>query len=213
MAPFHIEEFMTGLTDGFIALVSLWGYLSLKRRWPEPKLYERLYLWFFAMMAVSCFCGWLLNHWFSWLFPPGDCNCLPNWLANNLSLMCFAMAVVFRADAIRPLRCRRALLVAVVVETALTVVVTLLTMSWLWMVVHIGVCLLVFSLPLQIRLWKDGCRDEARWAFIGTAVMALNPAVLIPDIGFSPEFNSYSISHLIITTGMLIFYRVGTCWR
>ena len=209
----HIQEPMTAVTDLLIAAVSFYAFFRLLRRWPGPAACERWYLWFFLVMGFSTVFGGFLNHAFAYIFPPGDRNMLPNWITNVLSVSCYAMAMVERADGVRRLPLRKALLAAVGVETVAVVGLTLWKMSFLYAEIHIAVVLYVFSLPLQIRLWRDGFRRENALAWAGTAVMSLIPVVLIAKLSFSEHFNFFDISHVIIATAMYLYYRAGLHWR
>ena len=209
----YIQEPMTAATDLLIAAVSLYAFLRLKRRWPKPDLSQCWYLLFFLLMFISTLFGAFLNHAFAYVFPPGDRNMLPNWITNVLSVSCYAMALIERAHSVRPLRFRKALGMAVLVETVAIVVLTLWKMTFLYAEIHIGIILYVFSLPLQIRLWKAGYRKENTLAIVATAVMSLIPVVLIAGLSFSEHFNFYDISHVFIATAMYLYYRAGLLWK
>ena len=204
---------MTAATDLLIAAVSFYAWVRLRRRWPHPCRCERWYLLFFLLMGFSTVFGGFLNHAFAYAFPPGDRNMLPNWLTNILSVSCYALAMIERADQVRPLPLRKALLAAVAVESAAVVALTLWKMSFLYAEIHIGIILYVFSLPLQLRLWKAGYRRENVLAWVATGVMTLIPVVLIGQLSFSENFNSFDISHVIIATAMYLYYRAGLHWR
>ena len=213
MEDFYIYEPMTAVTDLVIAAVSFYAYFRLRRRWPAPASCERYYLLFFLLMGISTVLGAFLNHAFAYCFPPGDRNMLPNWLTNILAVGCYALAMIGRADQVRSLPLRKPLAVAVAVETVIMMVLTLWKVSFLYAEIHIGLILYVFSLPLQIRLWKDGRKPEIRRAWAGTALMTLLPVVLVLHLHIGTWMNDFDISHLIITAAMYCYYRAGLCWR
>ena len=213
MALPYIQEPMTALTDLLIAAVSFYAFFRLRNRWPGPDTGERLYLWFFLLMGFSTLFGGLLSHAFAYKFPPGGYNLLPNWITNFLSVSCFAPAIIVRADQKRPLRIEKPLLAAVLVETAVMLFLYLWTRSYLYAEIHIAIILYVFSIPLLIRLWKDGFREEARLSILATGVMTLIPVVLVSKVHFGTFMNDRDISHVIIAVAMFLYYRAGLHWR
>lgn len=209
----YIYEPMTAATDLLIAAVSLYAFLRLKRRWTKTNLSECWYLMFFLLMAVSTTFGAILNHAFAYVFPPGNGNFLPNWLSNVLAVSCYAMALIERADSVRRLPPRKALAIAVLVESVVILVLTLWKRDFLFAEIHIAVILYVFSLPLQIRLWRDGYRRENVIAIVATAVMSLIPVVLIGKWHIGNWLIDFDISHILIATAMYLYYRAGLLWR
>ena len=208
-----IQEPMTAATDLLIAAVSFYAFFRLRRRWPGPDPCEALYLWFFLLMGVSTVFGAFLSHAFAYVFPPGKSNLLPNWVTNALSVSCFPLALIERAHQIRPMAARRFLVPAVLIETAAVLFLLLWTMNYLYAEIHIGVILYVFSIPLLVRLWKDGYREEAVLCIVATGLMTLIPIVLVLKLHFGTFMNDFDISHLIITAAMYLYYRAGLRWR
>ena len=207
-----IVDPMSAATDLVVTAVCLYAFFRLRRvmgRLP----YERLYLLFFVLMGLCTLFGAFLSHAFSYAFDEKGFYKLPNWICNILSVSSYTFAVIGRTDAVRTLPARRALTVAAAVETLLILAATLWKFSFLFAEIHIAVCLLLFSLPLQLRLWKDGRRKEVRLILIATAMMALVPFILIAGISFAAWFNYNDISHLVIAAALFVFYLAGLAWK
>ena len=208
-----IQEPMTAFTDLVITAVSLYAFFRLRRKWPDPTPHERIYLWFFLLMGISTLFGACLSHAFAYAFPSGQYNLLPNWITNVLSVACYPLALIGRADQVRTLPAKKLLTAAVLVETAVILVLMLWKMSFLYDEIHIAACVYLFALPLQIRLWKDGCRAEIRAAWAAGVLMTLIPVVLVTKMHLGAWMNDFDISHVLIAVAMYLYFRAGLHWR
>ena len=208
-----IQEPMTAATDLLIAAVSFYAYFRLRRKWPSPRPHEQLYLLFFLIMGISTVFGAFLNHAFAYFFPPGNYNLLPNWLTNVLSVCCYPLAIAGRADQVRPLPSRKIWITATLVETAAGLAVTIWKLSYLYGEIHIAICLYLFSLPLLIRIGKDGHWQEARPAIFAIALMSFIPVILVTKFHIGSFMIDFDISHVVIAIAMYLYYRAGLRWR
>lgn len=208
-----IQEPMTAATDLLIAAVSFYAYFRLRRKWPSPRPHEQLYLLFFLIMGISTVFGAFLNHAFAYFFPPGNYNLLPNWLTNVLSVCCYPLAIAGRADQIRPLPSRKIWITVTLVETAAVLALTIWKLSYLYGEVHIAICLYLFSLPLLIRIGKDGHWQEARPAIFAIALMSFIPVILVTKFHIGSFMIDFDISHVLISIAMYLYYRAGLRWR
>lgn len=208
-----IQEPMTAATDLLIAAVSFYAYFRLRRKWPSPRPHEQLYLLFFLIMGISTVFGAFLNHAFAYFFPPGNYNLLPNWLTNVLSVCCYPLAIAGRADQIRPLPSRKIWITVTLVETAAVLALTIWKLSYLYGEIHIAICLYLFSLPLLIRIGKDGHWQEARPAIFAIALMSFIPVILVTKFHIGSFMIDFDISHVLISIAMYLYYRAGLRWR
>ena len=164
-------------------------------------------------MGISTLFGAFLNHAFAYFFPPGNYNLLPNWLTNVLSVCCYPLAIAGRADQVRPLPSRKIWITAPLVETAVVLALTIWKLSYLYGEIHIAICLYLFSLPLLIRIGKDGHWQEARLAIIAIALMSFIPVILVTHLHIGTIMIDFDISHVIIAVAMYLYYRAGLLWR
>ncbi|MBR3291998.1 MAG: hypothetical protein IKI66_07440 [Bacteroidales bacterium] len=208
-----IQEPMTAATDILIAAVSFYAYFRLRRKWPSPRPHEQLYLLFFLIMGISTVFGAFLNHAFAYFFPPGNYNLLPNWLTNVLSVCCYPLAIAGRADQVRPLPSRKIWITATLVETAAVLALTIWKLSYLYGEIHIAICLYLLSLPLLIRIGKDGHWQEARPAIFAIALMSFIPVILVTKFHIGSFMIDFDISHVVIAIAMYLYYRAGLRWR
>ena len=200
-----LTDLSNSLTDLLIAAISFAGWAGLRRRFTRRLRHERLYLWFLFLMGWSTLFGALLNHCFAhYLTSP--LYLLPNYLVNLASLTCFACAVTERYFYLRPGRGKTLLLATIGVETLAMMVFLLTRIEYLYMVIHIGIVLLLFSLPLQLRLLP---RKEARLIILATVILLGVPPILICRWSVAPWLNDYDLAHLLIAAAMLILYRAG----
>lgn len=207
-----IQEPMTALTDLVVTAVCFYAFFRLRRKWETPLQHERLYLLFFLLMGLCTLFGAFLSHAFAYAFE-GGLRKFPNWVSNILSVTCYPLALVGRADQVRHLPARKVLYRIILVETALFLFVTIWCSRYLFAEIHIAFCLYLFALPMLFRIRKDGHRQEVRPALVAAVLMSTLPFILIAKLGFGEGMNHNDISHLIIAASMCLYYRAGLQWR
>jgi len=196
-------EVSNAVTDLVITAVCWSAAALLLRSWPAPrKGWQRWYLAFFLLMGLGTLCGATLSHGFSHIFTAPVFK-YPNWLCNIAALSCFGMAVIERSHAVSPLKSRTLLHGLLLLETLGMLAWTFLSYSFLPAKVHIGLCLLALSLPLQLRRW--GAR-ESKFILAVTLMMLLIPVVLVLHWSPAPWLDTNDVSHLIIAAAMYVTY-------
>ena len=203
-----ITDLSNAVTNLFIAVISFAGWLGLRRLFTRRERYERLYLWFFFLMGWSTLFGALFNHCFAY-YLSSRYYLLPNYLFNLASLTCYGWAVTERYYHLRPGRGKTLLLAAIGGVSLVMLVFLLWKVEYLYMVIHIGLILILFSLPLQLRLLP---RKEARLIILATVVLMGVPPILITSWGLAPWLNDYDLAHLLIAAAMIILYYAGREW-
>lgn len=203
-----LTDFSNAVTNLLIAGISFAGWAGLRRCFSRRERYERLYLWFFFLMGWSTLFGALFNHCFVY-YLSSPFYLLPNYLFNLASLTCFGWAVTERYYHLRPGRGKSLLLAALVVVSLVVLVFLLWKIEYLYMVIHIGLVLILFSLPLQLRLLP---RKEARLIILATVVLLGVPPILITGWGLASWLNAYDLAHLLIAAAMVILYYAGRAW-
>ncbi len=203
-----LTDFSNAVTNLLIAVISFGGWAGLRRCFSRRERYERLYLWFFFLMGWSTLFGALFNHCFAY-YLSSPFYLLPNYLFNLASLTCFGWAVTERYYHLRPGRGKSLLLAALGVVSLVILVFLLWKIEYLYMVIHIGLVLILFSLPLQLRLLP---RKEARLIILATVVLLGVPPILITNWGLAPWLNAYDLAHLLIAAAMVILYYAGRAW-
>ena len=203
-----ITDLSNSVTNLLIAAISFAGWAGLRRHFTRRERYERLYLWFFFLMGWSTLFGALFNHCFAY-YLTSPYFLLPNYLFNLASLTCFGWAVTERYYYLRPGRGKNLLMWAIGVVSLVMLVFLLWKVEYLYMVIHIGLILILFSLPLQLRLYP---RKEARLIILATVVLLGVPPILITGWGLAPWLNDYDLAHLLIAAAMIILYYAGREW-
>ena len=203
-----LTDLSNAVTNLLIAVISFAGWLGLRRLFTRRERYERLYLWFFFLMGWSTLFGALFNHCFAY-YLSSPLYLLPNYLFNLASLTCYGWAVTERYYHLRPGRGKSLLLAALGLVSLVMLVFLLVKIEYLYMVIHIGLILILFSLPLQLRLLP---RKEARLIILATIVLLGVPPILITGWGLAPWLNDYDLAHLLIAAAMLILYYAGREW-
>jgi len=203
-----ITDLSNSVTNLLIAAISFAGWAGLRRHFTRRERYERLYLWFFFLMGWSTLFGALFNHCFAY-YLTSPYFLLPNYLFNLASLTCFGWAVTERYYYLRPGRGKNLLMWAIGVVSLVMLVFLLWKIEYLYMVIHIGLILILFSLPLQLRLLP---RKEARLIILATVVLLGVPPILITGWGLAPWLNDYDLAHLLIAAAMIILYCAGREW-
>ena len=208
IGSFVLTDLSNTSTDLLIAVISFAGWAGLRRRFARRERYERLYLWFFFLMGWSTLFGGLFNHCFSH-YLTSRLYLLPNYLFNLASLTCYGWAVTERYYHLRPGKGKTLLLSAIGAVSLVMLAFLLWKVAYLYMVIHIGLILILFSLPLQLRLLP---RKEARLIILATVVLLGVPPILIIGRGLAPWLNGYDLAHLLIAAAMLILYFAGCAW-
>ena len=203
-----ITDLSNAVTNLLIAAISFGGWACLRKQFTRRERYERLYLWFFFLMGWSTLFGALFNHAFAY-YLTSRYFLLPNYLFNLASLTCYGWAVTERYYYLRPGRGKTLLLWAIGAVSLVMLVFLLWKVEYLFMVIHIGLILILFSLPLQLRLLP---RKEARLIILATVVLLFVPPVLITRFSLAPWLNDYDLAHLLIAAAMLILYYAGREW-
>lgn len=203
-----LTDFSNTVTNLLIAVISFAGWAGLRKHFSRRERYERLYLWFFFLMGWSTLFGALFNHCFAY-YLSSPFYLLPNYLFNLASLTCYGWAVTERYYYLRPGRGKSLLLAALGVVSLVMLVFLLWKIEYLYMVIHIGLVLILFSLPLQLRLLP---RKEARLIILATVVLLGVPPILITNWGLAPWMDAYDLAHLLIAAAMLILYYAGRAW-
>lgn len=203
-----ITDLSNAVTNLFIAVISFAGWLGLRRLFTRRERHERLYLWFFFLMGWSTLFGALFNHCFAY-YLSSRYYLLPNYLFNLASLTCYGWAVTERYYHLRPGRGKSLLLAAIGGVSLVMLVFLLWKVEYLYMVIHIGLILILFSLPQQLRLLP---RKEARLIILATVVLMGVPPILITSWGLAPWLNDYDLAHLLIAAAMIILYYAGREW-
>ena len=203
-----LTDFSNTVTNLLIAIISFVGWASLRKHFTRRKRYERLYLWFFFLMGWSTLFGALFNHCFAY-YLSSPYYLLPNYLFNLASLTCYGWAVTERYFYLRPGRGRSLMVAALGVVSLVMLGFLLVKIEYLYMVIHIGLVLVLFSLPLQLRLLP---RKEARLIILATAVLLGVPPILITGWGLAPWLNDYDLAHILIAAAMWILYYAGRAW-
>lgn len=203
-----LTDFSNAVTNLLIAVISFAGWAGLRKHFSRRERHERLYLWFFFLMGWSTLFGALFNHCFAY-YLSSPFYLLPNYLFNLASLTCYGWAVTERYYYLRPGRGKSLLLAALGVVSLVMLVFLLWKIEYLYMVIHIGLVLILFSLPLQLRLLP---RKEARLIILATVVLLGVPPILITDWGLAPWMDAYDLAHLLIAAAMVILYYAGRAW-
>ena len=231
IAGITIMEPPTAFTDLIVATVCLIAYIKMSRSLKKDQLYERQFMRFFAFMGLCTFFGAIMTHAFPYVFHnepilrPDQysqlpwsqrliCNYhnLPNWICNIISVTYFAYASVNRANTILNNKGIKAIRIAIAIESIAVLAATLYKFTFLFAEIHIGVALLIFSAPLQIRVWKYHKRKDAPFILLATFITLFVPMVLIGKMQFSPWFNHNDISHILIASAMTAFYFAAVRW-
>ena len=203
-----ITDLSNAVTNLIIAAISFAGWASLRKQFTCRERYERLYLWFFFLMGWSTLFGALFNHCFAY-YLTSRYFLLPNYLFNLASLTCYGWAVTERYYHLRPGRGKSLLLWSVGLVSLVMLVFLLWKVEYLYMVIHIGLILMLFSLPLQLRLLP---RKEAWLIILATVVLLGVPPILITGWSLAPWLNDYDLAHFLIAAAMLILYYAGREW-
>ncbi|MCQ2973505.1 MAG: hypothetical protein MJ211_01695 [Bacteroidales bacterium] len=226
-----IEEPATMITDLIVATICLFAFTKLYKGLNRDKKHEKLYLHFFFCMGMCTLFGALMTHAFGYYFLPSEyANIndfsilpwteqlkmnlykLPNWIFNISSVTFFAYASISRADEILNIKNKKLIYLLTAIETIIIISLTLYKFTFLFAEIHIGISLLIFSAPFQIKIWKKYQKPDAKFILLATLITTFVPGIMIPKLCINQWFNYNDISHVFISCAMISFYIAGLYW-
>lgn len=200
----RIDEPVTTLTDLLVAGVSLFAFFQLLKRPAETRLHHYL-RFFFLGMGLSTVMGGLIGHGFLYLF--SNEWQLPGWLAGMIAVALLEQASIEQSSKlISPDLCRL-LTWLNIIELIIFMAITIMTIDFIFMVIHTAFGLLAIVAPLHIYL-RIRTRDPGSIYFlVAIGITAISTPVFINQWSIHHWFNHACICHSLIAVSIWFFYK------
>jgi len=226
----RIDEPITTLTDLFISVICFYAFYKLNKGNAKNKVH--LYLrYYFLSMGFATAIGGIIGHGFLYLFdvqwqvPEGFINFIGEIFGNNLMkditnpwklpgwlTSMFSVALVERAsiEYARPLINKKVGAFFAwlnIIELLTFVSITFLTLNFFFVEIHsaYGLLLIVsgFNLIVYLKTKKKG----SKLFLFAVSFSAVGALFFMNKWGFSPWFNHFDVSHVLMSFSAYFFYR------
>ncbi|PLX12730.1 MAG: hypothetical protein C0597_12635 [Marinilabiliales bacterium] len=225
----RIDEPVTTLTDLFVSFICFYAFFKLNKIDVKNKVH--LYLkYYFLSMGIATTIGGIIGHGFIYLFdaqwtaPEGFIRVLgkifgeeilkdvanpwklPGWLTSM-----FSIALVERAsiEYARPLINRKVVTFFAwlnVIELLTFVTITFASLNFFFVEVHSAYGLLLVVTSFNLLVYLKTKKKGSKLFLIAVGFSAIGALFFMNKWGFSPWFNHYDISHVLMTFSALYFY-------
>jgi hypothetical protein len=165
----------------------------------------RFVRYYFLLMGIATLIGGVIGHGFLYLF--SFAWKLPGWITSMVAVMLLERASIEQLRDYLPRRGTRALSTVNLVELAVFMLLTLVTLNFRFVEIHSAYGILVVVGSLQLYALLKMRIPAARVYLIAIAWAALSGVVYIGEFGLSIWFNHYDLSHTLMAVANFVFYR------
>lgn len=200
----RIDEPVTTLTDLLVAGVSLFAFFQLMKRPAESRLHHYL-RFFFLGMGLSTIMGGVIGHGFLYLFSaPWQ---LPGWLAGMFAITLLEQASIEQSRKLIWPDLSKLLTCLNIIESISLMIITILTIDFIFVVTHTAFGLLFIVAPLQIFLRIQTRNTGRTWFLVAISITAISTPIFINQWIIHHWFNHLCICHTLIALSMWFFYK------
>lgn len=200
----RIDEPMTMLTDLFVTAICLVAFTRVRLLSPSSAINQYMALYFLGM-AISTALSGIIGHGFLYAF--GNVWKLPGWIVSIISVLFIQAALLEMMRSYLSSFTKNLIFWISVLEFCLATVLTIVTLNFVFVVIHIafGLIGIVFTLSWYAnrRHPKVGYslfQKAVGWAGIA-ALVHLN------EIGAHTWFNHLDVSHVFVGLSMYTFFK------
>ncbi|KPK79716.1 MAG: hypothetical protein AMS27_17765 [Bacteroides sp. SM23_62_1] len=200
----RLDEPVTTLTDLLVAGVSLYALFQLLKRPAQNKIHHYL-RFFFLGMALSTALGGLIGHGFFYLFsPPWQ---LPGWMASMIAIAFLEQASIDQSSGLLRPGLSKFLTWLIIIELTAFTVLTVMTIDFIFVVIHTAFGLLIIVAPLQLFLRIHNNNPGSTWFLAAISITAISTPFFINQWIIHQWFNHFCICHTLIAISMWFFYK------
>ena len=200
----RIDEPVTTLTDLLIAGVSLFAFFQLLRRPAENKVHHYL-RYFFLGMAMSTTMSGLIGHSFLHLFSaPWQ---LTGWLTSMIAIALLEQASIEQSRKLLKPALPKQLTWLNIIELIILMIFTMITINFIFVVIHTAFGLLVIVAPLHIYLYSKTRKSGSIYFLVAILIAAISTPIFTGQWDIHQWFNSSCICHTLIAVSMWFYYK------
>jgi len=200
----RIDEPVTTLTDLLVAGISLFAFFRLLKRPAENRIHHFL-RFFFLGMGLSTILGGLTGHGFLYLFSaPWQ---LPGWLASMIAVALLEQASIEQSRKLFRPGLSKLLTWLNIIELLTFILITIITIDFIFVVIHTAFGLLVIVAPLHIYLYSKTRKSGSIYFIVAILIAVISTPIFTGQWNIHQWFNNFCICHTLIAVSMCFFYR------
>jgi len=204
LSGIRIDEPVTTLTDLLVAGISLFAFFQLLKKPTESRLHHYL-RYFFLGMGLSTVMGGLIGHGFLYLFStPWQ---LPGWLAGMIAVALLEQASIEQSSKLIRPGLSKLLTWLNITELMILMVITIMTIDFIFVVIHTAFGLLAIVASLHIYLWMRTRDPGSIYFLVAIGITAISIPIFINQWTIHHWFNHFCICHSLIAISMWFFYK------
>jgi hypothetical protein len=202
-----IMEPIVSLTDIMVSVacfIALYNLIKLK---VEGRMYLHFKLHFLTMGLATLF-GGTIGHAFLYAF--SDAWKLAGWLISMISLNFLERAFIAHTMQYVNEKTKFLIKTANNIELLGFMAITIYTLNFDFVEIHIGFGLLMVIFPLQLFMYFRTKDKGTKYVFVIVVLAILSAVIFIKQISTHQWFNHISISHAIMVVMVFLLYKSAT---
>jgi len=200
----RLDEPVTTITDLIVSAVCFYAYYRLNKISLRNNVHWNL-KYYFLSMGLATMIGGLIGHGFLYLF--SFAWKLPGWLTSMFSIALLERASILYAKPLIKPRIGTFFSWMNIIELTTFVIVTFTTLNFFFVEVHSAYGLLVIVTSFNIWVYRKTKSEASKLFLIAVGVSAISALIFMNEIGISPWFNHFDISHTLMAISAFIFFK------
>ena len=200
----RVDEPMTMLTDLFVTSICLMAFLRIRTLYQSSPTNKYMALYFFGM-AISTGISGIIGHGFLYAF--GTSWKLLGWISSIISVLFIQAAVLELVRSSLNPNLRKLIIGVSVVECIVATTLTIWTLNFAFVVVHIAYGLI--GIVFTLSWYANKQHPKVGYSLFQKAVGWAGVAALVHlnEIGAHTWFNHLDVSHVFVGLSMYTFFR------
>jgi uncharacterized membrane protein len=199
----RIDEPVTTFTDLIVSAVCFYAFYRLHTIPIRNKMHWNLKYYF---------CPWVCNtdrrtHR-PWISLPFSFEWkLPGWLTSMFSIALLERASIQYARPLIKPKVARFFARMNIIELTTFVIITFSTLNFFFVEVHSAYGLLVIVTSFNLVVYRARQTKASKLFLVAVGISAISALIFMNEMGFSPWFNHFDISHLLMALSAFTFYK------
>jgi uncharacterized membrane protein len=200
----RIDEPVTTFTDLIVSAVCFYAFYRLHTIPIRNKVHWNL-KYYFLSMGFATLIGGLIGHGFLYLFS-FEWK-LPGWLTSMFSIALLERASIQYARPLIKPKVARFFARMNIIELTTFVIITFSTLNFFFVEVHSAYGLLVIVTSFNLVVYRARQTKASKLFLVAVGISAISALIFMNEMGFSPWFNHFDISHLLMALSAFTFYK------
>jgi hypothetical protein len=201
----RIDEPVTSITALLISAVCFFAFLKLGKLQQPGNRTLRYLRYYFLVMAIATTNGGVIGHAFLGYLSFGWK--LIGWVISMLSIMLIERASIEYASRLIPEKLSKWLKWINIIELALFITITIVTLNFFFVEVHTAYGLLIVVASLHFYVYWKVKSQGSQLFLIAVAFASISALIYMNRLSISVWFNYNDISHIFLTFAAWYFYK------